>query len=252
MNAQDLINALGLPINAYVNQRVPKKLLEEKGNPTAADKRQINEGIEDLHWVATLKPNTIGISAYSDETREIPEIVVLHLTLREGAKTKRLNELVHRAIPYPVVLVTVQGSILNLSLVQKQKSQNEAGKTVIDGELIEARIDDRINDNFIEFFLKSLTLAHQSVKTLFGLYEGWIDVVLALQAAHFTGTFTLPTSEEHAAARRGALLECSQLKAQMTSLRATAKKETQLVRQVELNLKLERLRVDYAAQCTKL
>jgi hypothetical protein len=252
MNVTDLNDAFGLPLDAYVNKRVPKSMLIEKGTPTAADIRQINEGIEALDWVATLKPNTIGIAAYSDETREIPEIVVLHLTLREDAKTKRLNELVHRAIPYPVVLVTVQGTILNLSLVQKQKSQNEASKTIIDGELIETRMDDRINDNFIEFFLKSLTLANQSVKTLFELYEGWIDVVLALQAAHFTGTFTLPTSEEHAAARRGALKECSQLKAQMTSLRATATKETQLARQVELNLKLERLRVDYAAKCTRL
>ena len=47
--------------DARVDQRVPKKLLLEHGAPTAADKRQINDGIEELLWVAALKPTTIGV-----------------------------------------------------------------------------------------------------------------------------------------------------------------------------------------------
>ena len=34
-----VINALALPSDARVDQRVPKKLLMEQGAPTAADKR---------------------------------------------------------------------------------------------------------------------------------------------------------------------------------------------------------------------
>ena len=59
MNASDLLDALGLPAGAIVDQRVPKKLLVEHGAPTAADRRQINEGIEEVRWIAALKP-TIG------------------------------------------------------------------------------------------------------------------------------------------------------------------------------------------------
>jgi hypothetical protein len=57
-----------------VNQRVPKKLLLENGAPTAADKRLINEGIEELLWLAALKPTTIGVPEYRDEVREYLEI----------------------------------------------------------------------------------------------------------------------------------------------------------------------------------
>ena len=33
-----------------MDQRVPKKLLLEQGAPTAVDKRQIQDGIEDMVW----------------------------------------------------------------------------------------------------------------------------------------------------------------------------------------------------------
>ncbi len=91
-----------------MNQRVPKKLLLENGAPTAADKRIINEGIEELLWLAALKPTTIGVPEYRDGVREYVEIAVLRLSLRAAAKTRRLVELVHRAVPYPVLLLTEQ------------------------------------------------------------------------------------------------------------------------------------------------
>jgi hypothetical protein len=104
----DYIIALDLPKDAQVNQRVPKKLLVEHGAPTAGDKRLINEGIEELRWRAALKPHTVGVPEYRDTEREYLEIAVLSLALRPGAKRARLEELVHRAVPYPVFLVTTQ------------------------------------------------------------------------------------------------------------------------------------------------
>ena len=96
----DLLTALNLPPGCLVDQRVPKKLLVENGAPTAADKRKISEGIEELHWLASLKPNTIGVSDYCDDVREYLEIALLSVTLRPEAKAGRLAELIHRAIPY--------------------------------------------------------------------------------------------------------------------------------------------------------
>ena len=48
MTVQDIIAALDLPGSCRVDQRVPKKLLVENGAPTAGDKRQINDGIEEI------------------------------------------------------------------------------------------------------------------------------------------------------------------------------------------------------------
>src|ERR1700684_2535597 len=123
MNFAPVIGALALPPDACVEQRVPKKLLLEQGLPSAADKRQIQEGLEELFWVAALKPTNIAVPAFRDDVREYLEIAVLTVMLRSSAKPMRLIELIHRAIPYPVVLVTAQGGAVSLSLAHKRWSQ---------------------------------------------------------------------------------------------------------------------------------
>ncbi len=252
MNAADLMDALDLPAGARVDQRVPKKLLIENGAPTSADKRQITEGIEELRWLATLKPTTIGVPEYRDDTREYLEITVLLLMLRTGAKAKRLNELVHRAVPYPVWLVIEQAPQLTVSLVHKRWSHGEADKTVLAGGLIEGRLDDESPADVTEGFLGALPLERQPRATLHALYQGWVDTLLALQAAQLTGAFASPKSSEQAAARRDALQVCAAIESRMTALRTAAKKEKQLARQVELNLELKRLQADYSAAREKL
>ena len=88
MNSFDLIAALALPDSALVDRRVPKTLLIENGAPTAADKRRIREDIEEIRWLAALKPTTIGVAEYRDVAREYLEIAVLQLALRSGASRR--------------------------------------------------------------------------------------------------------------------------------------------------------------------
>ena len=128
MSLAPVINALALPPDARVDQRVPKKLLLEQGAPTAADKRRIQDGIEEMIWIAALKPTNIGVPAFRDEVREYLEIAVLTATLRAAAKPTRLVELIHRAIPYPLVLVAAHGDTVSLS--QGQDVRQETRGTV--------------------------------------------------------------------------------------------------------------------------
>ena len=106
--AQTLLDALRLPQQARLEQRIPKKLLLENSTATAADKRLLNDAIEEIRWIAALKPHTIGIPAYHDAIREYLEIAVLAVTLRSDltpARQTRLAALIHRAIPYPLFLL---------------------------------------------------------------------------------------------------------------------------------------------------
>ena len=57
---------------------------------------------------------------------------MLSVTLRGNAKAGRLAELVHRAVPYPLVLLLNSERTLMLSLAHKRWAQNEAGKVVLD------------------------------------------------------------------------------------------------------------------------
>lgn len=252
MNAADVIAALDLPPGARVDQRVPKKLLVEHGAPTAADKRRINEGIEEVQWLAVLKPATIGVPAFRDEVREYLEIAVLSAALRADAKADRLAELVHRAVPYPVFLIAVQGDSLALSLAHKRWSQGEAGATVLDGDLVTAETTAEERDGFEGLFRESLAVARQPRAHLYGLYQGWIDTLLALLAARVTGAFATVDSTEQAATRHEALRECARLDTEITRVRAAAAKEKQVARRVELNLELKRVEQQRAAARQRL
>lgn len=247
-----LIEALDLPASSRVDQRVPKKLLLENGAPTAADKRLINDGIEELFWLAALKPTTIGVPEYRDEVREYLEIAVLRLTLRTKAKVTRLVELVHRAVPYPLLLLTEQGERPSLSAAHKRWSQGIAGKTVLEGDIVAAEWDTEYDGERWPAFRDALALGKEPRNTLFLLYQGWIDTLLALQAARLTGAFSVAANAEHAAARRDALKECSRLEAEIARLRATATKEKQMSRRVELNLELKRVEAAIVAARAKL
>lgn len=239
MTATSVIAALCLPADARVDQRVPKKLLVENGAPTAADKRQINDGIEELLWLAALKPATIGVPAFRDETCEYLEIAVLSLTLRPGAKAARLTELIHRAIPYPVFLIQTQPTGLMLSLAHLRWSQGQSGQTVLDGSLVTATVD--ADTPATNSFLVSLNVTSLPRQHLQALYQGWMERFEAYAAARLTGTFTPPTDAAAAERRRAALAEHERLARGIASLRARAAKETQLNRRVEFNLQVKQL-----------
>lgn len=251
MTADELIAALGLPADARVDRRVPKTLLLEHGAPTAADKRHINDGIEQIQWVAALKPTTIGIAAYRDDAREYAEIAVLRVALRSGAKLTRLIALLHRAVPYPVLAVATQDDRVNLSLAHKRWSQNEAGRTVLDGEPVAVDCP-RDGDPHAGEWAAALALGHRPHASLLTLYQGWADALLALEAARRTGRFDLPKTAAHHTARREALRDCARLEADMARLRAAAAKETQLARQVALNLELKRAEAARTAALARL
>lgn len=240
MTPEQLLAALNLPPAAVVGQRVPKKLLLENGAPTAADKRLINEGVEELRWAAALKPSTCGVPEFRDAVREYLEIAVLHVRLRSTAKVGRLIELIHRAIPYPVLLIEEDADDRRLSLAHKRLALNEAAKVVLDGEPESVELVSA-NGEVGAGFLQALSISRQPKGSLYALYQGWLDTALALKAAAITGQFTIHDAVSRVELRRRALHRVAELKERISVLRREAAKASQMARQVELNLQLRKL-----------
>jgi hypothetical protein len=232
MDVEAFVAALSIPAACRVDQRVPKKLLTEHGAPTAADKRQIQDGVDEIVWIASLKPHLIGVSAFKDDSREYLELAVLSLTLKPGAKLRRLAELMHRAVPYPVLLLTTSDSGLSVSLANLRASQNETDKVVLDGEPLLVSISDA---PAVSDFLTAMALDRQPQTDLAALYQGWLDTVDALDMTGETGTFQPSVDRSDAVARHAALQECRLLQGRIAQMRAQATTERQIARQVALN-----------------
>jgi hypothetical protein len=254
---ETLVAALALPRNAMVEQRIPKKLLVEQGAPTAADKRQIQDGIEELQWVAALKPTNIAVPAYRDAEREYLEVAVLTAVFRQNAKVARLTELIHRAVPYPVLLVSSfrdgDTESIAVSAAHKRFAQNEAGKYVVDEILTTAPMAlDVVPPMATQAFLDSLALSKLPTRDLFQLYQGWMNGIVGFSAASISGHFALPESPEQIHRMRESVALHSQTLDELSVLRKMAGKEKQVNRLVELNTKIKRLELQLSANQSAL
>lgn len=200
-------------------------------------------GSKRFYWIAALKPTIIGVPEYRSDEREYLEIAVLTAVFRPQAKASRLIELIHRAIPYPVVLVTVQDGKFSLSLAHKRFSQAEEGKSIIEGVVLESDLLMDEPGPEMAAFLGTLSLSEQPSETLYRLYQGWIDKLETLAAARITGRYAPADTQATATARRLALDEHGRLQRQITGLRSVAAKEKQFNRRVELNMKIRDLEI---------
>jgi hypothetical protein len=273
LTTDDVVKALALPERARVDQRVPKKMLAEHGAPTAADRRLLTDGIEELQWIAALKPGTVAIPEHRADGREYLELAVLNVQVRathgKASQWLRLAELVHRAVPYPVLLIQALTSgaaaaseestptpptQLALSLAHKRAAQNEAGKVVLDGELVRSELlcPDNGTATVVGALLDALALDRQPHQDLMALYQGWMDCLSAAEAARLTGNFRLPKGPAAAIAQREALRACHRLEQEVARLRSLAAKERQIAKQVDLNLALQRLQADLNAARARL
>lgn len=273
LGVAELVHALRLPVSCRVDQRVPKKMLAEYGAPTAADRRLLTDSIEELQWIAALKPGTVAIPEHFADGREYLEVAVLSVQVRathgKASQGLRLAELVHRAVPYPVLLIqTLVPSAavtpedapppppaqLALSLAHKRAAQNEAGKVVLDGELVRSELLglDSGTVSVAGPLLEALALERQPHQDLMALYQGWMDCLTAAEVARLTGNFRVPNGHTAAAAQREALRACQRLEQEAARLRSQAAKERQIAKQVDLNLALQRLQADLNAARARL
>lgn len=273
--------ALGLPAEVAVDERVPKKVLLEQVVLPAPDRRLVQDGLEELRFLATLKPSLCGVAAYRAPTTptsandiDVIEVVVVSARLRPAtpATTTRLLELLHRAIPYPMLLLAeIMGPADNdhggviVSLAHKRPAQNAADRLTLlevlhseplhlaptshaaESEAVYQAAGSRLKPVGPAAYLAALTLPAVGASHLSALYQSWLDRTVALAAANITGNYCPPATPAQAAALREALAAHGRLKQEQVTLRSQAMREKQLARRAALNLRLRQLEAELVA-----
>ncbi|WP_440997537.1 DUF4391 domain-containing protein [Arhodomonas sp. SL1] len=238
---QRFYDRLALPEACHLGKRVYKKLFFDNAELSAADRRAFTDDVETVTWQYTIKPSTLPVSVYQDDERDYPELAVVEAELRSPRRAQRLAELIHRAIPYPLLLVLVHNGRLAVSTAHKRASRAEHGATVAEALLLTRWLDAEAPEDVEAAFLESLAVDKLPRSHLYALYDGWHQRLLALACARLTGEFHVPTRAEHQQARRDRLTECHRLEGEIARLRAEIKQETRFNRQMELNTRIKQL-----------
>ena len=236
-----LVAALDLPPRARVDARIPKKMLVEQGAPTTADRRAIQDGIDEMQWLAVLKPNTVGIPVFTNDIHDYSEIAVIAATFRPDARVTRLTELIHRAIPYPVLLITTGPGGVTVSVAPKRAAQNEGDKIVVERVVVASEIDPATPPVAERAFMESIALKSQPARDLSAVYDGWLARIEALVAARLSGVYEVKDEGALIDRRRTALGEHTRLAREAAQLRTQASKAKQISQRVDLNQKIKAL-----------
>jgi hypothetical protein len=224
-----IIDAFGLPPAARVDRRIAKTVLIEHGASRKPDARLVEAGVARLDWLAELSTPTVAIAAVPPTT---PAINILALTPNGLAKA-RLVEIIHRAIPAPIMLI-IGGDAPQVTLATRQVGED--GRTLSLGPLLASPVLGV--DAQSRSFIASLAMAALPRSDLAALYDGLIERVEAFTAARITGgAFRLPVSSEAAAARRQALADWRLADAEWQTAARAAKAEKRLREAVALGEK---------------
>jgi hypothetical protein len=239
LTVESFYEQLGLPEACLLDRRIFKKMVLEHGRPTTADKRSVSQEVGSLTWKYSLKPGNVRVHPYTDEEREYLEVAIVEVRLNGRTRASRIAEVIHRAIPYPVMLVAEAGDAFSISVAHKRFSLAEKGHVVAEGLLRSPWIENPPSDVDVQF-CEALALERLPRTDFYALYRGMVGAVLARSCAVFSGVFRSdpPKSEED---QRRSLEECHHIEREIAGLRAAIPKETQFAAKVELNTRIKEL-----------
>lgn len=236
-----LYEQMAIPDSCHLGKRVFKRLFHENAVLGATDKKAFRDDIDTITWQYTLKPTTIPIPAYEDDTCEYLEVALLQVDLQTPQRIGRIAEIIHRAVPYPAIVVFSWQSKCALSLSHKRFSQAEKGAIVAEGIRTTDWIDLEEPTDVEREFLGSLAVRRLPHTNFYVFYSALLDRTIALECARRSGHYRLDAAGEQSDLRLSRLDACRALEARIAERKAAIRKETQFNRQVELNTEIKSL-----------
>lgn len=232
---------LEIPDSCRLDKPVFKKLFLDHVDLDVTDKKALSEDVERIRWRYALKPETINLAAYVDSQREYLEVAILTVELVDVKRVDRLSSLIHRAIPYPLIIVFEFDGRLSFSVAEKRINQADKTKLVLEDRWLTAWIDATSPSPQHEAFLASIGLSRLPSSNFYALYQAFVSQVIAFVASERTGKFNAVTVEV-ARYHAETLQKISMLEREIAETRTKLRKETQMSGKIELNSKIKKLK----------
>jgi len=256
-----LFSILNFPETAFLGKRVPKKQFLESGELVASDKKLFRENVKNVYWEYTLKSSTCPVLPFRDNEREYLEVAVLQVEMNSPKGHKRIAEIIHRVIPYPLFLIfkkselrevengelrmenekdnsqlTILNSQFVLSIAPKRFSQAEHGAFVAERFFTTGWMNcDGLNEREAAF-IQSLAWSNMPLQNYGSLYNAWTDRFTGYECSVLSGIFAIGKAGD----RLERLTRCREIESRISELRGQLKKAA-FNRQVELNTQIKKI-----------
>ncbi|HBC3509289.1 DUF4391 domain-containing protein [Vibrio alginolyticus] len=261
-----LYEHLALPDSTFLGTRITKKMILQNNDLSNSDKKLVNDVIQSVEWLNTLKSETLNIPTYVTETVEYIEVDVLKISLkadtRHREKLKSIAKLFHTLIPYPVIFLLELNGEVALSLADKRVNQADCSKLVIENYYNSRWFDiGNLKDNEIEF-LCDFSLKNVSRVNYYELFQDFISKVIALEISYISGTYEiqeippapdmLSDIENSNAIKKQLLNDLMLLKSELKNIRKKIKNETHMNIKLKLNIKAKKIKKEMSVIMEKI
>lgn len=238
---ETLFASMEIPEACLLDKPVFKKMFLDNAELDQTDKKALSEDVERIRWRYTLKPETINIRPFQDETHDYPEIAILSIELSNPARARRIAAFMHRAIPYPLILVLEHEGKLSITVAEKRINQADKSKMVLLDRWQTDWFDPVGPSEPQSAFLSVIALHRLPGTNFFAHYEAFQGQIIQLIASQRTGSF-FPVSIEVSKVHAEALKEIDRLEREIAELKSALKGEHQMGRKVTLNSRIRELR----------
>ena len=232
---------LNIPKNCIVDNTVFKKAFLENADLLAFDKKIINEHIKKVTWKYCLKPDTINIQPYKSDERDYLEIEIMEVQLNDASKIKRIAEIIMIAIPYPILLVLVKESQIQLVTGDMRKNLSDSSKVTVEDFSFTGWIDLNVEDNFRDNLFTELNISKLSYINFYEMYKDITAKVNLYNVSKIKGEVvnseTVSDSDVKACYDK-----IKSIEVEISALKSKVKKAGSIKEKVELNIQVDNLK----------
>ena len=232
---------LNIPKNCIVDNTVFKKAFLENADLLAFDKKIINEHIKKVTWKYCLKPDNINIQPYKSDERDYLEIEIMEVQLNDASKIKRIAEIIMRAIPYPILLVLVKESQIQLVTGDMRKNLSDSSKVTVEDFSFTGWIDLNVEDNFRDNLFTELNISKLSYINFYEMYKDITAKVNLYNVSKIKGEVvnseTVSDSDVKACYDK-----IKSIEVEISALKSKVKKAGSIKEKVELNIQVDNLK----------
>ena len=233
-----LLEITDIPAKCELGNTIFKKFFYENAHLNRSDRELFIRSIDKIKWEYCLKNETINIKPFKDDIREYNEVEILKIELKIPNKTKRIAEIVMRAIPYPMVLIFRYNNEIQLFTAHQRFNLSDINKNTLE-ELI---FTDWINlddpDETDEKLFERLNIKNLSFTNFYTFYKDIVDVLIKYNASKLIGE---PVTED-ADEVKSVYDDLTLIDDEIESIKTKIKKETQFNRILEMNIKIKELK----------
>lgn len=130
------MSPFNLPQSTEVNRIIPKNSFDDYA--TATQKKLFTKLVQKIEWTNKLSPDTINL-----EGKEISEIQVIRIELKEKNDIRKLVELFDKATPYHIIFLIEFGNLTSISVSKKHPHPTNPDNSVIDWTFRTDWLDDK-------------------------------------------------------------------------------------------------------------